>query len=223
MTALQTLFRLVLPVVCILLFSAHPAMAEAPASGDEGAETEASEHGGHGSLNFFDFTNKEAAPLVALLFNFAALVFIVYKLMKKPLGNIFKDRKEALVKALEEAEAAKAAADAAIAEARAKIDAIDKEMEAVRQGILSAAEKEAERLTAAAEARAARLAEDAKTLAAQEVSRMAEAARREAVERIVAEATNIIREKITDADRDNLSSKYLTELGRESQSRVEGK
>lgn len=225
MTALKNLIRLIVPTLFILFAFVPPSSAEtaeAPAE-TEGVNSDAHGSGHHPGLNLFDFSNKEAAPLIALLFNFTALVVIVYLLMRKPLSLRFKDRKDTLVKALAEAAAAQNAAEAAILEARAKMDAVDAEMETIRKGIVAAANKEAEHIAAAAKTRAERLAADAKMLAFQEITRMAEAVRKDVVDRIVAEATDIIREKITDGDRDNLSANYLSALGKEAQGAADGK
>jgi F-type H+-transporting ATPase subunit b len=181
------------------------------------SETESSAHegGGQPSLNLFDFSSEareKAAPLAAVLINFAILVCLVYFIMRKPLANLFKNRKAEIVKAMEEAESAKAAAETAIREARAKMESVDKEMEDIRATIIAIGEKEALRIAASAQAQAERLAADTEILVSQEIARIAENVRKEAVERIVAEATKIIRDKINDSDRDALSRKYLEEI-----------
>lgn len=214
--------RFALPVALMLACACPKAYAEADKAA-EAAQGESHEAGHLPPLNFIDFSNKEVHPLVALLFNFGAVALIVYLIMRKPLGARFKNRKDALVKALEEAKAAKAEAEAAVQEARAKMDAVDREMENIRAGIIAAGEKEAERIADAAEARAERLTADAQMAATQEIARMAESVRKEIVERIVTESADIIKEKITQADRDSLSRKYLAQIGRENQSSADGK
>ncbi len=216
--------KLSLPAVVLFgFFFFNPAVssavveAEAPqAHSAEGAAS--SEHGGHIPLNFADFSNENAHPLVALFFNFALLVVIIYLIMRKPLGTRFKDRKESLVKALKQAEEAKKAAEEALAEARQKIESVDIEMAEIKASILAASQKEAAKIRASAEERASRIATDTEMLISQEVSRMADSVRKEVVERIVAEASNIIREKITESDKEKLAVKYLVDIGQKTQS-----
>jgi F0F1-type ATP synthase membrane subunit b/b' len=192
-------------------------------AGEESASAEvevsAHEQGGQRPLNLFDFSSEareKAAPLAATFINFAILAALVYFIMRKPLNNLFKNRKAEIVKALEEAEIAKTAAEKAIREARAKMESVDKEMAEIRATIIAIGEKEAVRIAASAKAQAERLARDTELLIDQEISRIAETIRGEAVERIVGEATKIIRENITAGDRDMLSRKYLEEINPEA-------
>lgn len=200
-----------------LALSVFAPITEVAADDSASAESEASSHEGHGPkpINLFDFSSearKEAAPLAATFLNFAILAVLVYLIMRKPLANMFKNRKAEIVKALLEAEAAKATAEAAISEARAKMEAVDKEMEEIRATIIAIGEKEAVRIAASAKSQAQRLAADTEILVDQEIARIAETIRKEAVERIVAEAALIIREKITEGDRTAISQKYLEEV-----------
>ena len=190
--------------------SALPAAAEEAQHGDghgEGAvhETE--------PLNFFDFSSETSHPLSALLFNFAALVIIVYLLMKKPLGIRFRKRKEELVAALEEAEAAKKRAEEAIAAARAKMAAIDDEVAQLRRDIIAAGEKESAEIIARAEKQAERLLEETEKLVTHEITLMTQNLKREIVEDIVARASAEIQTSISKKDHERLTGDYLDRVG----------
>ena len=197
--------------VNILIFSISLLVTNPHALLAEAAVDEASHHEAP-HLNFFDFSAEDSHPLVALFFNFIALVVIVYLLMRKPLGNRFKQRKEALETALAAAGAAKEKAEAAIRTARSKSEAIDEEMAKLREEIIVSAEKESAAIVARAEAQAKRLLDDTESLVAHEISMLAENLREEVVEDIVKQATDEIRRQISDADHQRLAAGYLSEV-----------
>lgn len=161
-------------------------------------------------LNFFDFSMEDSHPLVALAFNFITLVIIVYLLMRKPLGNRFKQRKEDLEKALAEAKSAKERAEAVIESARAKSDAIDDEMAKLREEIISSAKKESAAIVVRAESQAKRLLADTESLVAHEISMLAENLREEIVVDVIKKATEEIQRQISDADHQRLAADYLS-------------
>ncbi len=199
--------------------------AEASADGHGSEETaeeghDAHDDGGHDahSLNWFDFSNEKTPPVVALLINFVLLVIIVYFMLRKSLANRFKDRRETLEIALKEAEELKAKAETALAEARAKMGAIDSEMAKVRKDILEAGKAESTRVVEEADTRATRMRTDAKMMVEQEIARMAQDIREQITEEIVTKAEQLVRDKIERADHDRLSRDYLNGLRDSSQS-----
>ncbi|MCP4676310.1 MAG: ATP synthase F0 subunit B [Deltaproteobacteria bacterium] len=190
--------------------------SEEAAEDGHGAHEDAG-HGGH-TLNWFDLTNKKKPAVVALLFNFALLVIIVYFMLRKSLAKRFKDRKVTLETALKEAEELKAKAEKALTEARAKMNAIDSEMAKVRKDILEAGEAESTRIVEEADARAKRMQADAKMMVEQEIARISQEIREQVSEEIITRAEQLVREKIERADHDRLSRDYLNGLKESSQS-----
>jgi F-type H+-transporting ATPase subunit b len=173
---------------------------------------------GRGELNLFDFSNESAHPLVALVINFALLVVIVYLVLRKPLGKRFRDRKADLVKAIEEAREAKARAEEAAEAARAKMAAIDQALSRLREEIRGAGKTESAHIVEAAEARSRRLIEDTRILIEGEVARAAQGIREEVAERIIEEARQLIRDRISEADHARLHAEYLNEISKEGAS-----
>jgi F-type H+-transporting ATPase subunit b len=171
----------------------------------------AQEEAGQGtsSPNWIDFSNKHAPPIVALLVNFVLLSFIVYFVLRKPLGARFKNRKETLERAIEEAREMKDRAEKTMLEARARIGAMDSEMDSVRRRILEAGEAESTHILEDAKEQSTRLRADAKSMVEQEISQMAEGIRRQIAEEVVAMAERLVREKIVSADHDRLTREYL--------------
>jgi F-type H+-transporting ATPase subunit b len=194
--------KITLVASLFMLLTAAPASAETEHGAEESAHTQE-------PLNFFDFSSKTSHPLVALFFNFGALVIIVYLLMRKPLGTRFRKRKADLVAALEEAAEAKKRAEEAIDAAKAKMAAIDDEIGKVREDIIAAGERESAEIVARAEQQAARLVQETEKLVTHEISLMAETLRREVVEEIIKRAERELKSRISETDHETLFRDYL--------------
>jgi F-type H+-transporting ATPase subunit b len=182
-------------------------IAEAEMAVGSAQEPEAKHGGGH--LNWFDYSNKEAPPLAILIFNFICLVIIVYFIVRKSLGQRFKNRKTVLEAAIKEAADMKAKAEKALAAARAKSEALDSEMAKLRGEITEAGKSERAQILEDAEKQSKRLRADAKIMVEQEVARIAQAIREEVVTEMVSMAGQRVQEKIERSDHDRLANDYL--------------
>jgi F-type H+-transporting ATPase subunit b len=169
---------------------------------------------GHGPLpiNWFDFSNPDTPPLIATIVNFLLLVVVVFLIMRKPIGNMVRTRRDNLATALEEARRAQEEAEAELAAARSRADALDLEMAKLRQEITEAGKAEARRIADEAGQRVERLSADTAIAIEQEVARMADAIRAEAVAAIVTRAEATLREKIEGADHDRLAREYVASM-----------
>ncbi len=164
---------------------------------------------GEGYLNWFDFSNEEAPPLAVLIFNFICLVVIVYLIVRKSLGQRFKNRKTILEEAIKEAADMKAKAEKALAAARTKSEALDSEMEKLRDEITEAGKSQSAQILEDAEKQSKRLRADAKIMVEHEVARIALAIREEVVTEMVSMAGQRVQEKIERSDHDRLANDYL--------------
>ena len=117
----------------------------------------AAEGGGHDS----GLINLDKSLAIQLV-NFLVLLFILWKLLYKPLVAKMEERTQAIKKSLEEAQAARAEAEKQRAEHAAQIKAAYAEAQAIRATALKEAADEQRRLIDAARAEAARLVEAAK-------------------------------------------------------------
>jgi F0F1-type ATP synthase membrane subunit b/b' len=202
-----------------LLLTLVPAAvgAEEQATGGE-AEHAAEEAGAHHStaINWLDFDDPHAMPLVPMIGNFVLLLIIVWFLLRRPIGGMVKNRHYGLAEALEEAKQQKEAAEQALATARAQMEALDAEVEKVRKQIIEAGEAEANSIRRDAAQRTERLQADTKAVIEQEVARMSQVIREEVVEGIVAAAEELVRKKIQRSDQDRLSREYLEEIGKQT-------
>jgi F-type H+-transporting ATPase subunit b len=219
---------MLLVIAALLLFFPEHSVAseeQLPGGKDLAAETETAvtssqESGGqHGGshLNWFDFSNKEAPPIAALIFNFICLVIIVYFIVRKSLGQRFKSRKTVLEEAIKEAADMKAKAEKALAEARAKSEALDTAMAKLRGEIIDIGKSESAQIMEDADKQSKRLRADAKIMVEQEVARIAQVIREEVVTEMVDMAGKRVQEKIERSDHDRLAKEYLDGMAPKSE------
>ena len=132
--------------------------------------------------------------------NFGLLLFILIKLLYKPLLTKMQERTEAIRSSLEEAKAARAEAERERAEHAAKLQASYAEAQAIRASALKEAGEEQRRLVEAARAEAARLVETARNELAQDVRRARQDLRQEVADLATTVAERLIRKSLRDED-----------------------
>jgi F-type H+-transporting ATPase subunit b len=192
----------------------------APAGGgaDHGGEhaAEHGEHGGHGPkpMNWVDFGNKEQAPYVSQLINFAVLLAIFYFVGKKPVMEGLKARRASVAKEIEEAQRMKKEADARAKMYQAKLDSLEEELATTKAALVEAGKGERDRIIKEAEEKAERMARDAKEQIVQEAKQMQQDLVRDTVEIAMAAAEELLRQKITPADHERLADEFLASLGK---------
>jgi F-type H+-transporting ATPase subunit b len=138
--------------------------------------------------------------LVIQAINFGLLLFILIKLLYKPLLAKMNERTEAIRSSLEEAKAARAAAERERAEHAAKLQASLAEAQSIRATALKDAAEEQRRLVDAARAEAARLVEAARSEMAQDVRRARQELRQEVADLATSVAERLIRKSLRDED-----------------------
>ena len=138
--------------------------------------------------------------LVIQAINFGLLLFILIKLLYKPLLAKMNERTEAIRSSLEEAKAARAEAERERAEHAAKLQASLAEAQSNRATALKYAEEEQRRVVDAARAEAARLVEAARSEMAQDVRRARQELRQEVADLATSVAERLIRKSLRDED-----------------------
>src|SRR6476659_6009187 len=128
--------------------------------------------------------------LVIQAINFGLLLFILIKLLYKPLLAKMNERTEAIRSSLEEAKAARAEAERERVEHAAKLQASLAEAQSIR----------ATALVDAARAEAARLVEAARSEMAQDVRRARQELRQEVADLATSVAERLIRKSLRDED-----------------------
>ncbi len=182
-------------VVCLLLVGLALA-AEAAHGGPEGISP----------AKVTDFTWRTVNFLV-----FAGL--LIYLLTKKfPVKDFFTARSQEIAKALEDLEAKKAAAAAALKEAEARLAEVAKEREAILKQYLAEGEIEKAKILDKANAVAARIKEMAALSIQQETRKATQGLREEVADLATQMATDLIKEKATFADQQGLVKEYLKKV-----------
>jgi F-type H+-transporting ATPase subunit b len=196
-----------------LLLTSIPTLSQGKEA-DEGDAHGQSAHGEH-HLNWVDFSHwfgdneDPTAPFIALLFNFGVMGFLVFILLRKPMGAKFKNRRENLKQALDEAKALKAKAEKMMADAQGRMDAIDTEMANIRNDILQAGNARSEQILEDAEKKANRLRADTKAMLEQEVAQMIQSIREELADQIITAATKAVNDNLSTDDHNRLTQDFL--------------
>lgn len=176
-----------------------------------GFAQEAAEHagaaheGGHGAAQMKDFMWR--------CIDFAALVAIaVWGLKKADVKGTLAARRAGIEKTLQEAVAAKEAAEKKFTEYSQRLDQANKEIEVISANMKREGELEKERIIAEAKEAAARIKAQAEAAATQEVLKAKDELRAEAARLAVELAEQKIKQNIAKGDQDKLVGDYISKV-----------
>lgn len=200
----KLLFALALAAGPLAAQAQEPAQAEAQEPSVVAHEPVA-EHEQHPATNWVSFGLQSAT----------FVIFVVGLVMfaKKPMRAMFLQRHQDVKKAVEEAQAAKLAAEAKFAEYQKKMGALDSELEKLRGTMKANAEAERTRLVSEAEAAKKRIERDTEAMITQELGRAREQLKAEAAELAVKMAEDILRREMKPEDQKHLVADYTKTLG----------
>lgn len=210
--------------------AAHPGEAAAHGSGSDAH----GEHGDHHAPTFEDVNwyygllgerddvepsllyrpTGMPVPFAALLFNTALLFYVLYRVGGRSVSEGLKQRKETLLRGMDEAAKMKREAEQQLASYEHKLERIDDEVERVKREMQAAGEAERQRVLSEARERRARMERDARQLVEQELKAVRERLLRETVESAVRTATETLASKLSQADQDRLADEYVAGLSR---------
>lgn len=182
-----------LPLMTLLLGVAQVALA---AGGGE--------HGG--------VTEAKMQDLIWRTFNFIVFAAILIKLAVRPAKEFFASRAQSIAQSLEELEAKKQAAEAALAAAESRLKEVEKERERLIQQFVAEGELEKAAILKKAEMVAQRIKEMARMTIEAETKRAAQELKREVAEEATRLAEKMIREKLTFTDHQRLVEEYLEKV-----------
>jgi F-type H+-transporting ATPase subunit b len=147
------------------------------------------------------------------VFDFAVLIAIlVWALKKANVKGSLSDRQAQIEKSLEDAQAAKAAAEAKLAEYSGKLDRATKEIDEIHAAIVREGEQEKARIIAEAGKAAEKIALQAKQSAEQEIVKARAELRAEAARLAVDIATGKLAGTIQKADHNRFVGEYLDKV-----------
>jgi F-type H+-transporting ATPase subunit b len=152
------------------------------------------------------------APFGALLLNAAILYLILFRLLGDPITHALKNRKETIMRGMDEAAKMKRDARQRLREFEDKLEHIDEEVERLRREMREVGELERARILSEAKERRARMERDAKLLIEQERKAARELLLAEAGRAAVAAAAQTIQTRVTAADQQRIADEYLVGL-----------
>jgi F-type H+-transporting ATPase subunit b len=182
------------PALCAFLLGLLPSAALAS-------------EGGEGLINF-------DKSLIIQAVNFLLLMFVLTKLLYRPLVGKMEERSQAIKKSLEEAQAARAEAQQEREQHAAKIQAAHAEAQAIRAAALTEAAEEQRRLVEAARGEAERLVATAKAELAQDVRRARQELRQEVADLAVEVAERLVRKSLREDDHRRIVDDAIARLGK---------
>jgi len=162
----------------------------------------------------------ETASSAALLkdflyrcFNFAITFGLLAYFLAKPLRKVLTGRREGIEKALRDAEAAKAEAEARFAEYDSKLTKAEQEIEGIYAAIKREGELERERILANAQEMAKTITQEARKAADNEVAKARVELRREATRMAIEIAEELLTKNITGDDQKRMVNEYMQKVG----------
>jgi F-type H+-transporting ATPase subunit b len=157
--------------------------------------------------------NVDKSLLIQAL-NFAVLLFILHRLLYKPLLAKMDERSSAIKKSLDEAQAARAEAARQQEENAARLKAAYTEAAAIREQALKEAGEEQRRLVEAARAESQRMIDAAKSQLDADVRKARQELRREVSDLAVDIAEKLIHRSLRDEDHRRIVDDAIAAIGR---------
>ncbi len=177
----------------------------------QASETGAAEH-----KSLYTLLAEDPMPLLKdflwRVLNIAVLMWIVIKFAGKPVREFFANRSEILRKGVQEAQEAKAEAERIFTEYQAKLDGLEGELKAMETKASLEAEREQERMRQETETLVAKLKQQARQMADQEVATAQRSLRNEAAKLAVEVAERLVKENVSDSDRQRMVENYLEKV-----------
>lgn len=159
------------------------------------------------------FAGEEKTGILWLLINFAALMFVLNKLLFQPLIRKTAAKHDDIKSSLEKATAAHKEAESIIAEYRGRMEKLDDEIAELEADAKKRAEADRKRIVEAAEAEAQRIKEAAKSAAERDAESRRKALENEILDRALERAEAAIRKSIGTADQRRMVDDYVGSLG----------
>jgi F-type H+-transporting ATPase subunit b len=164
-------------------------------------------HGGHGAID-----PAKIQDFIWRTVNFVVFAAILIKLVAKPAKNFFAQRSQDVATTLEELEAKRAEATAAVTAAETRLDEVAQEREKIIQQYMAEGEMEKAKILDKANMVAERIKAMAALSIQQETKKATHELREEIVGMAAQMATDMIKEKATYADQQGLVEEYLKKV-----------
>jgi F0F1-type ATP synthase membrane subunit b/b' len=151
-------------------------------------------------------------PFAALLINTALLFGLLYKFARAPVAKGLVDRRQRIMRGIDEATAMKDEAKRQLDTYRSKLDNLDAEIERVKREMRETAEAERQRILGDAAARRTRLEQEARVLIEQELKAVREELTRATALAALRSARDLLATNTSTDDHRRLCEEYLETL-----------
>lgn len=148
------------------------------------------------------------------IINFAILIFLLFKLLRKPLTEFLEKRHLQVKEELQKARELSEAAEKLYQDAQQRLANMDKEIQSIREQMLKEVEEEKKRLMEEAEKKAAIMRAQAEQELTEEMEQLKEKLREKVALEALALAEKLVRKSITPEDQKRLLDLYVQQLGR---------
>lgn len=179
----------------------------------QASETGAAEH-----KSLYTLLAEDPMPLLKdflwRVLNIGVLLWIIIKFAGKPVREFFSGRRETLQKGVSEAQAARDEAEKIYNDYQAKLDGLEDELKAMEERSSLEAEREQERMRQETETLIAKLKLQARQMVDQEVATAQRSLRNEAATLAVEVAERLVKENVSDSDRQRMVENYLEKVVR---------
>jgi F-type H+-transporting ATPase subunit b len=169
------------------------------------AASEGAEHGG--GLISLD------KSLIIQMVNFLILLFVLHRILYKPLLGKLEERTQAIKTSLEEAQSARAEAARQQEENAARLTAAHREAASIREQALREAAEESRKHIDTAQAQARKLVDDTRAQMDAEIRRAREELRREVAELATAVAEKLVRRSLREDDHRRIVADAVARIG----------
>jgi F-type H+-transporting ATPase subunit b len=196
------IWALFMVIVLIMLASMVPAWGSS-GGGEHGAEG----GGGHAAAS-----KPWQVTDTAKVLNFGVLAIGLFLLLRKPVAQTLGARIKGIKEELEDLESRKLQVERQLADYNTKLATLDKEAEQVVAEYIRQGEEAKARILKVAESAAEKLKEQAQKNIQNEFNQAKQSLQAEIVEKALATAEQLIKEKISAEDQDRLVDEYLEKV-----------
>lgn len=166
------------------------------------------DHGGEHHFNLFEY--------LSTVTNFVIMFGFLGYVLKAPLAEFLRARRENMAAQLEEARTKQAAAEKRIGEYKHKLEHLEEEVQRIVRSYEKEAEADRERLRVDTDRAIERLVRETEFTIRQELRKAEKVIREAAVKATLETAEEMIREQINDGDQRRLADTYIAHLERDT-------
>lgn len=152
------------------------------------------------------------ADIIKQAINFGILVGVLVYFLRKPISRFLKERREILIKSMEDASRANEEAREKLARVEERLARLDREVEELGMNMEREAQEEFERIKSLTQGEIERIKEQTAVAGEQVVKKAREELRKEAAELSIKSAEEIITKTITDEDQKRFVKESLEDI-----------